>query len=154
MINYLLDTNVVIGLWNQYPFVIDKLIEDNRIKISREVSEELVIKERRIYKGQQVLSERFCKLLFSIIDTDRKAIKEFYSTLNIKHSKNGNTYVNEKNKLSHNDLSLLYTCYLDKNLVLATNDKYLFNAATTILGEDRVITLKTLVENVEVQVQL
>lgn len=47
MREYLLDTNVVIGLWKDYPLVIDNLIKDKRIKILREVSEELVIKERR-----------------------------------------------------------------------------------------------------------
>lgn len=149
---YLLDTNVVIGLWKHYHFVIDKLIEEKKLRISREVSEELVIKEMRIYKGQQVLSDRFCKLIFFIIETDRHEINKFYSTLDIKHTKNGNTYVDNKNKLSQNDLSLLYTCYLDSNLILVTEDKYLYNAAINILGEDRVITLNKLVEKVEVEV--
>ncbi|GFP76193.1 hypothetical protein [Clostridium fungisolvens] len=149
---YLLDTNVVIGLWKQYPFVIDKLIEEKKLRISREVSEELVVKEMRLYKGQQVLSDRFCKLIFFIIETDRHEINKFYSTLDIKHTKNGNTYVDNKNKLSQNDLSLLYTCHLDSNLILVTEDRYLFNAAIGILGEDRVITLDKLVEKVQVEV--
>ena len=89
MNEYLLDTNVVIGLWKQSPLVIDKLIEDRKIKILKEVSQELVVKERREYKGQQVLSERFCKLLFFIIEVDRKNIKEFYSMLHIKYSNKG-----------------------------------------------------------------
>ncbi|WP_207753091.1 hypothetical protein [Clostridium yunnanense] len=148
---YLLDTNVVIGLWKQYPFVIDKLIEEKKLRISREVSEELVVKEMRFYKGQQVLSDRFCKLIFFIIDTDRHEINKFYSTLDIKHTKKGNTYVDNKNKLSQNDLSLLYTCYLDNNLILVTEDKYLFNAAISILGEARVTTLNKLVEKIEVE---
>jgi predicted nucleic acid-binding protein len=50
MNEYLLDTNVVIGLWKQYPFVIDKLIEERKIKILKEVSQELVVKEKREYK--------------------------------------------------------------------------------------------------------
>lgn len=145
MNEYLLDTNVVIGLWKKYPFVIDKLIEDKKIKILKEVSEELVVKERRQYKRQQVLSERFCKLLLFIIEVDRKNIEEFYSMIEIKYSKKGNAYFEDTNKLSENDLLLLYACYLDNNLVLATEDKYLFNAANQILGKDRVITLKNLI---------
>lgn len=148
MNEYLLDTNVVIGLWKHYPSVIDKLIEDEKIKILKEVSQELVVKERREYKGQQVLSERFCKLLFLIIEVDRKNIKEFYSMLDIKYSKKGNAYLDNTNKLSENDLLLLYACYLDKNLILVTEDKYLFNAANRILGNDRVMTLKMLIGNV------
>lgn len=143
MKQYLLDTNVVIGLWKQYPFFIDKLIKEGKIKILKEVSQELVVKERREYKGQQILSERFCKLLLFIIEVDRENIKKFYDMLEIKHSKQGNTYYNA-NKLSENDLLLLYTCYLDNSLVLVTEDKYLFNASNCILGNERVITLKML----------
>ena len=99
MNEYLLDTNVVIVLWKQYPYVIDKLIEDQKIKILKEVCEELVLKERRQYKGQQVLSERFCKLIPFIMELDRKNIEEFYSTLHIKYSKKGNAYLDETNKL-------------------------------------------------------
>lgn len=146
MIEYLLDANVVIGLWKQYPLVIDRLIEDRRIKILKEISEELVVKERRVYKRQQVLSERFCKLLFSIIEVDRNNIEEFYSTLEIKYSKKGNAYLEDTNKLSQNDLLLLYACYLDNNLILVTEDKYLFNAAKHILGQERVLTTNYLVE--------
>jgi predicted nucleic acid-binding protein len=145
MNEYLLDTNVVIGLWKQYPFVIDKLIEDRKIKILKEVSQELVVKEKREYRRQQVLSERFCKLLSFIIEVDRENIKEFYSMLHIKYSNKGNAYFNT-NKLSENDLLLLYTCYLDNTLVLVTDDKYLFNTVNYILGKDRVMNLNMLVE--------
>ena len=146
MNEYLLDTNVVIGLWKQSPFVMDKLIEDRKIKILKEVSQELVIKEGREYKGQQVLSERFCKLILFIIEVNRENIKDFYSVLDIKHSKKGNAYF-DTNKLSENDLLLLYTCYLYNDLMLVTEDKYLFNTANSILGKDRVMTLKMLVES-------
>lgn len=145
MNEYLLDTNVVIGLWRDYPFVIDMLLKDERIKILKEVSEELVVKERRQYKRQQVLSERFCKLLRFIIEVNKENIHEFYSMLDIKYSKKGNAYF-DTNKLSENDLLLLYTCYLNNNLVLVTEDKYLFNAARHILGNDRIMTLNMLIE--------
>jgi predicted nucleic acid-binding protein len=145
MEEYLLDTNVVIGLWKQYPFVINKLVEENKIKILEAVSQELVVKERREYKGIQVLSERFCKLLPFVIEVDRGELKEFYSMLNIKYSQKGNTYFNT-DKLSENDLLLLYTCYLDDNLILVTEDKYIFHAANIILGKERVIGLRMLIE--------
>lgn len=145
MREYLLDTNVVIGLWRDYPYVIDMLLKDEKIKILKEVSEELVVKERRQYKGQQVLSERFCKLLLFIVEVNKENIQEFYSMLHIKYSKQGNAYF-DTNKLSENDLLLLYTCYLNNNLVLVTEDKYLFNAASYILGNNRVMTLNMLIE--------
>lgn len=145
MNEYLLDTNVVIGLWNQYSYVLDKLIKSNDIKILRQVSQELVVKERREYRGQQVLSERFLNLIPFIIELDTENIKDFYSMLNIKYSNKGNAYFNT-NKLSENDLCLLYACHLDNNLILVTEDKYLFNTANYILGNDRVITLNILVQ--------
>jgi len=146
MSEYLLDANVVICLWNQHQLIIDRLIEDRKIKILKEVSEELVVKERRQYKRQQVLSERFCKLIPFILEVDNTGIEEFYSTLEIKYSKKGNAYFEDTNKLSQNDLLLLYTCYLDNNLILVTEDKYLFNAAKDILGQERVLTANYLVE--------
>lgn len=147
MNEYLLDTNVVIGLWKEYPFIIDKLIEDERIKILKEISEELVVKERRKYKRQQVLSERFCRLLPFIVEVEKMDVEGFYSNIEIKYSKSGNAYFDDTNKLSKNDLLLLYACYLDSKLILVTEDKYLLNAANNILGKERVMTLKTLVEN-------
>lgn len=148
MNEYLLDTNVIIGLWKQYPFVMNKLIEDENIKIIKEVGQELVVKEKKKYKGRQVLSERFCKLLTFINEVDRRGIEEFYSMIDIKYSKKGNAYFDDKNKLSENDLLLLYTCYLDKNIILVTEDKCLFNSAYYLLGKEKVITLKMLVDKV------
>ncbi|MFW2491816.1 DUF4411 family protein [Clostridium chromiireducens] len=145
MNEYLLDTNVVIGLWKRYSCVVDKLIQDKRIKILREVAEELAVKERKKYKGQEVLSEKFCKLLLFTIEIDKTNIKEFYAMIDIKYSKKGNAYFHDTNKLSENDLLLLYTCYLNDNLILVTEDKYLFNAAENILGKDRIISLNTLI---------
>lgn len=150
MMDYLLDTNVVIGLWAQHNSTIDKLIEDKKIKIIEEVVQELAVKERRKYKGQHVLSERFCKLLNFIIEVDKARIDEFYSMLNIKYSNKGNAYFNNTNKLSKNDLFLLYSCYLNNNYILVTEDKYLFNTANNVLGKDRVLTLKMLVESVTI----
>ncbi len=147
MSKYLLDTNVIIGLWKEYPLVIDKLIKEEKVKILKEISEELVVKERRKYKRQQVLSERFCRLLPFIVEVDKKNIQEFYSTIEIKYSKKGNAYFDDTNKLSKNDLLLLYACYLDSKLILVTEDKYLLNAANNILGKERILTLKVLVEN-------
>lgn len=148
MNKYLLDTNVVIGLWEKYPLIMDKLIKDENIQIIKEVGQELVVKEQKEYRGQQVLSERFCKLLNFIIEVDRSGIEEFYSMVDIKYSKKGNTYFGDSNKLSENDLLLIYTCYLNKNVILVTEDKHLFNSAYYIFGREKVITLKMLIDKV------
>ncbi|OOM07368.1 DUF4411 family protein [Clostridium saccharobutylicum] len=147
MNEYLLDSNIVIGLWKQYPFVIDKLIKDKKIKILKEISEELVVKEMREYKGQRILAQRFLSLISFIIEIDKKKIKEFYSMINIKYSNKGNAYY-ATNKLSENDLLLLYACYLDNDFILVTEDKYLFNTGKFVLGEHRLMTLRMLVDSI------
>ncbi len=148
MNKYLLDTNVVIGLWRKHPLTMEKLIKDENIQIIKEVGQELVVKEKKEYRGQRVLSERFCKLLSFIIEVDRNGIDEFYSMIDIKYSKRGNAYFDDSNKLSENDLLLLYTCYLNDSIILVTEDKRLFNSAYCILGREKVITLKMLVDKV------
>lgn len=147
MKKYLLDSNIVIGLWNKHAFFIEKLFDGKKIEILKEVSDELVVKEMKEYKGQYVLSDRFCRLLPFIIEIDKENMEEFYNMLNIKYSKKGNAYFEKINKLSENDLKLLYACYLDNKLILVTEDKYLFNAASQILGMNRVMTLNMLLEN-------
>lgn len=146
MNSYLMDTNVVIYLWKHCPNVINELIKDTKVKILEEISQELALKEIQEYNGQHVLSERFCNLLPLIIKVDKKDIKEFYVSLNIKHSKKGNAYYNDTEKLSENDLILLYTCCIYDDLILVTEDKYLFNTAIHVLGEGRVINLSILMK--------
>lgn len=154
MDSYLMDTNVVIYLWKYCPSMINKLIQDTKIKILEEVSQELALKEIQEYNGQRVLSERFCKLLPLIIKVDKKDIKEFYVSLNIKYSKKGNAYYNDTEKLSENDLILLYTCNIYDDLILVTEDKYLFNAAIHIFGVERVISISALMKKYNFNVNL
>ena len=49
---YLLDTNIVIKLWNDNSMLLGKLIEKNKVVILKEVLEELSIKEKKIYRRQ------------------------------------------------------------------------------------------------------
>lgn len=140
MDKYLLDTNIIIILWNKHPEIINDLIEKESLIVLKEISEELVLKERIFYKGKQVLSERFCKLLLSIIEVDRGEFNKFLSIIEGKEFKRKN--------LSENDLLLLYACYLNKNFIVVTGDKYLFNVSKDLLGEKRVMNLKLLIKNI------
>lgn len=146
MNKYLLDTNVVIQLWNKHPEIINEMLEEKSVKILKEVAEELVVKERREFQGQMVLSDRFCKLILAILEIDKANIKAFYSLIQIKYSSKGKAYLNNTNKLSENDLLLLYSCHIQEELLLVTEDKYLLNAGKLILGDKRVLTLKELIE--------
>ncbi|OPJ63338.1 hypothetical protein CLCHR_16780 [Clostridium chromiireducens] len=147
MSEFLLDTNVIILLWKQHPFVIDRLIEEDKLKILREVSQELISRKWKDYKKEGILSERFCKLLKCIIQVDERNIKEFYRMLDLKYSSQDDSYFDNTEKLSENDLLLLYACYLDEKFILVTEDRYLYKTAKYILGSDRVITVNMLVDN-------
>ena len=49
------------------------------------------------------------------------------------------------NNLSQNDLLQLYACYINDEVNLVTEDKELFNIAKYILGDDRVLEIKELI---------
>lgn len=133
MEKYLLDTNIIIKLWNENSILLEKLIEKNKVVILKEVLEELSIKEKKIYRRQEVLSERFCKLLPCSIEVKNNDISGFFMIYD--YEIKGRF---ENNNLSKNDLLQISTCYTDESLYLITEDKELFNIANYILGENRV----------------
>ena len=73
MKKYLLDTNIIIKLWDKKDDKsLDKLLKENNIFILREVLNELSIKETKEYRRKEVLSERFCKLLPYSIEVEKE----------------------------------------------------------------------------------
>ena len=130
---YLLDTNIVIKLWNDNSMLLVKLIEKNKVVILKEVLEELSIKEKKIYRRQEILSERFCKLLPCSIEVKNSYLSGFFMIYD--YEIKGRF---ENNNLSKNDLLQICACYTDESLTLITEDKELFNIANYILGENRV----------------
>lgn len=137
MKKYLLDTNVIIRLWDKDSKVVNELLENNNIAILKEVLEELSIKEKKEYRRQEVLSERFCKLLPYSIEVEKDNISGFYMIFD--YEIKGKF---ESNNLSSNDLLQLYACYINDKLNLVTEDKELFNIAEGILGRGRVFSLE------------
>ena len=96
---YLLDTNIVIKLWNDNSMLLGKLIEKNKVVILKEVLEELSIKEKKIYRRQEILSERFCKLLPCSIEVKNSYLIGFFMIYD--YEIKGRF---ENNNLSKNDL--------------------------------------------------
>ena len=109
------------------------LIEKNKVVILKEVLEELSIKEKKIYRRQEILSERFCKLLPCSIEVKNSYLSGFFMIYD--YEIKGRF---ENNNLSKNDLLQICACYTDESLTLITEDKELFNIANYILGENRV----------------
>ncbi|WP_195514913.1 PIN domain-containing protein [Paraclostridium bifermentans] len=141
MKKYLLDTNIIIKLWDKKDDKsLDKLLKENKILILREVLNELSIKETKEYRRKEVLSERFCKLLPYSIEVEKESISGFYMVFDYKTKDKFNS-----NNLSQNDLLQLYACYINYDLNLVTEDKELFNTAKYILGNNRVLSMNELI---------
>ena len=141
MKKYLLDTNIIIKLWDKKDDKsLDKLLKENNIFILREVLNELSIKETKEYRRKEVLSERFCKLLPYSIEVEKESISGFYMVFDYKTKDKFNS-----NNLSQNDLLQVYACYINADLNLVTEDKELFNIAKYILGNNRVLSMNELI---------
>ena len=136
MKKYLLDTNIIIKLWNLNEKSLDKILKENKVFILREVLNELSVKETKEYRRKEVLSERFCNLLPYSMEVEKEDISGFYMIFDYKIKDKFNS-----NNLSQNDLLQLYACYVNDDLNLVTEDKELFNIAKYILGNDRVLSI-------------
>ena len=77
MNRYLIDSNIIIKLWERNEDNLSELIKENKIVILKDVLEEISIKEKRKYKGNYILSQRFCELLPVSIEIDKKDISGF-----------------------------------------------------------------------------
>ncbi len=139
MKRYLLDTNIIVSLWENDPNILEDLIKNDKARVVNEVLNELSVKETKLYRRREVLSERFCKLLNICIDIEKANLSGFYFVFDCEIK---GKY--ENNNLSENDLLQIYSVYIDKELILVTEDKELYNIGKHILGEDNVMNLKDL----------
>ena len=109
---YLLDANIVIRIWNEYPQLLNTIENRKEIdfKISQDIAGELAIKEFRNINGVHVLTDKFLKLLGHIINNDGFSLKGHTENSCIKQDSNNNMYFVEGYKISHNDYSLIDIC--------------------------------------------
>lgn len=156
---YLLDTNIVIKIWNKYPRLFKAIenIEGIDFKISRPIAEELSIKEFKQVGGVQVLSSKFLELLDHIIeevDINKDHISHSTSestdiNSNIKYDERKDIYYVDENKISGNDYRLMEVCRRDKNYILVTDDKNLYISAKSIIEDSRVLTFKEFLDQLK-----
>ncbi|EGT3617792.1 hypothetical protein FHH43_16500, partial [Clostridium perfringens] len=131
---YILDTNVIINFWNRGKGLFDYFLECNEIIIIRGVLEELARKEKRRFNGENVMSERFMKLVPLMIEIDVRKFKEFLKDIDFDNIKGEVYYYNGK-KLTKNDILLIFTSKEKEDFSLVTEDKALIEAAKELLGE-------------------
>ncbi|MCY6372225.1 hypothetical protein [Clostridium ganghwense] len=140
---YLLDTNIVIKIWNEYPDLFEAMEGNDEIdfKIYHHIAAELSIKEFREVNGVPVLTDKFLKLLGHIINEDAVDFAEICKpNVCIKHDVNKHMYSINGNKLSRNDYNLICICENYKQYTLVTQDKKMVNSAKIILDHSRVLT--------------
>lgn len=142
---YLLDTNIVIKVWNKYPTLLDTIenIESVDFKISEDIAGELSVKEYTKFNEDFVLSNKFLKLLGHIIANSAPSIiEECTGSDLIKYQKNKNIYFVNGDKISINDYSLIDICERNKEYTLVTEDKKMLRSAKIILDSSRVLNFQ------------
>lgn len=144
MNKYLLDSNIIIKFWDDDEHKLKSMLMEKSIVVLEDVLQELSIKEKRKYKGNYILSERFCELLSFQIRVDKDDISGFYLIFDYETKEE-----KESNNLSKVDLLMLYNCYINNNFILVTEDKDLFSISKKFLGEDRVYSYNKLIESLE-----
>ncbi|MDK0900834.1 hypothetical protein P5F45_03940 [Clostridium perfringens] len=137
--NYILDTNVIIKLWNKEEF--NDILQENEIIIIDEILKELAKKERMLFKGELIMSERFMKLIPYRIELDNIMAENFIKEINVDHIKGEFYYYNGK-KISKNDLLLIVALKEKCEFYLVTEDFNLSYIAKELLGENRVLNIK------------
>ena len=137
--NYILDTNVIIKLWNKEEF--NDILQENEIIVIDEILKELAKKERMLFKGELIMSERFMKLIPYRIELDNIMAENFIKEINFDHIKGEFYYYNGK-KISKNDLLLIVALKEKCEFSLVTEDFNLSYIAKELLGENRVLNIK------------
>jgi len=149
---YLLDTNIVIKVWNKYPTLLDTIenVEWIDFKISEDIAGELSVKEYVKFNQEFVLSNKFLKLLGHIITNSDPSLNE-NSTGNdlIKYEKNKNIYFVNGDKISINDYSLIEICEKNKDYTLVTEDKKMLRSAKIILDSSRVLNFQQFLDQLK-----
>ncbi|MBU3143606.1 hypothetical protein [Clostridium sp. CF012] len=142
---YLLDTNIVIQVWNKYPTLLDTIenIESVDFKISEDIAGELSVKEYAKFNEDFVLSNKFLKLLGHIITNNSPTFTQgFIGSHFIKYEKNESIYFINGDKISINDYSLIDICERNKGYTLVTEDKKMLRSAKIILDTSRVLNFQ------------
>lgn len=142
---YLLDTNIVIKIWREYPNLLDEIekSEEADYKIHQDIAGELCKKEFKEINGTPILSDRFIRLLDHIINDENNSSTETNTDNQfIKYNPNTSMYFVNGNKISVNDYSLIRICKKYRNYILVTEDRKMINSGKDILEPSKVLTFK------------
>ncbi|WP_027626496.1 hypothetical protein [Clostridium lundense] len=147
---YLLDANIVIKIWNEYPKLLDMMEKTHEIdyKIPQDIAGELAVKEFKNINGVPVLTDKFLKLLGHIINNDGSNF-ENDDEKNSYNNFDYNNYFFKTNKISINDYTLIHICEKHKKYTLVTEDKRILQSAENVLDPSRVLNFNGFIEELK-----
>lgn len=149
---YLLDANIVIMIWNNYPKLFDIIEKDNRVNFSvpQCIAQELCKKEFDEIDGIPILSNKFLKLINHIIKDDIDTInKNDKHNFKIKYHPKSNSYIINGIKISNNDYKIICICENNEGYTLVTGDKNANKSAESILGPSRVMNFEDFITDLK-----
>lgn len=158
MKQYILDSNIVIQIWKEYPHLFEEIEKSGIVgfAISNDIAKELSQKESKNFNGIQVLTDRFLKLLNHIISNPIKADYLIMEKIdvNIKFNNLTKMYSINNNKISSNDFNLLLLCKINIDYILVTSDIRLYNSAEVVLQENKVLTYEEFISEIKTQIYI
>ena len=149
---YLLDSNIIIKVWNKYPTLLDTIenIKCIDFKISKDIAGELSVKEYIKFNDDFVLSNKFLKLLGHIITNNDSTFTNVSIPSDfIKYKQDQNIYLVNGDKISRNDYSLIEICEKNEDYILVTDDKKLFRSAKIILDSSRTLSFQEFLDELK-----
>ena len=149
---YLLDTNIVIKIWNRYNKLFQRIEENKEIDfvIYHNVDVELSTKEFKEVNGAPVLSDRFLKLLEHIItEVEIDTLELSQKDVSIKYNDNKSIFYINGNKLSKNDYCLICICEKNNKYTLVTEDKKIIKSAKYILDKEKIMGFHEFIEDLK-----
>lgn len=153
MKQYILDSNIVIQIWKEYPHLLTKMEKSGLVEfsISNDIAKELSQKECKNFNGIQVLSDKFLKLLNHIINNPIKANNLIMEKIdaNIKFNNVTKMYSINNNKISSNDFNLLLLCKINIGYILVTSDIRLYNSAKVVLEKNKVLRYEEFISEIK-----
>lgn len=147
---YLLDSNIVIIIWEKYPNLFNDIEKNNYVdfRISKDIARELSQKEFKTYNGVQILSDKFLSILSHVLEEEVNVLEDKLN-VNIKRNERAGVFIINDNKLSTSDFNLLCICNRYEEFILVTEDKRLISSARLILDPNRVLNFTEFIDSLK-----
>ncbi len=151
MKTYILDTNIVIKIWKDTPYLFDLL--DNNQEIDYKITNDSIVE---LTKGRGELEQFFPK----VFDKYKKILKHIInnpSTIVNKPDKENRFIKKENNEISviignnisSEDYSIIVLCQQNQDFVLVTNDKKMLKSGKIVLQDCQLLNYDNFIDELK-----